>query len=103
MSSTNRTRRVIPSTLNTPTTVKINTTKDISQNEAESILTEFIEASEFNNNPLNVKNQNQSKGFSNNSETVAILSQLKRIQRNLRGLPPISDNNDAIKNNDKSE
>ncbi|KAI5964049.1 uncharacterized protein KGF55_001991 [Candida pseudojiufengensis] len=92
MSNTTRSRRVIPSTLNSPTTVRVNQVTDILQDQAESFLTEFIDASEYNNNPLNVTNQNQSKGFSNNSETFAILSQLKRIQRSLRGLPPLAEN-----------
>ncbi|KAI5968017.1 hypothetical protein CANMA_002785 [Candida margitis] len=90
MSSNQRSRRAVPSTLNTPTAVNVNAVSNISQEQAEQLLTQFIEASEHNRNPLNLKDQDQNTGFSSNSETIAVASQLKRIQRNLRGLPPLS-------------
>lgn len=90
MSINQRSKRAIPSTLNTPTAVNVNAVSSISQAQAEQLLTQFIDASEHNRNPLNLKDQDQKTGFSSNSETIAVASQLKRIQRSLRGLPPLS-------------
>ncbi|KAG5418649.1 hypothetical protein I9W82_004177 [Candida metapsilosis] len=106
MSLNQRNRRALPSTLNTPTAVNVTAVSDISQEEAEQLLTQFIDASEHNRNPLNLKDQDQKTGFSSNSETIAVVSQLKRIQRNLRGLPPLSTSEapeTTVNNNEEEE
>ncbi|KAI3404877.2 SMC4 [Candida oxycetoniae] len=80
-------RRALPSTLNTPTAVRVGTESSIPQSQAETLLTEFIDASEYNNNPFNVKKQNQETGLaSNNGGSVPLISQLKRIQRTIKQL-----------------
>ncbi|WLF80737.1 hypothetical protein PVL30_004525 [Lodderomyces elongisporus] len=89
MSAAYGNRRAFPSTLNTPTTVRVRSSSSIPQSQAESLLTEFIDASEFNNNPVNQEPQSQKSGMASNSGNAAVLSQLRRIQRNLRGLPPL--------------
>ena len=89
MSAAYGNRRAFPSTLNTPTTVRVRSSSLIPQSQAESLLTEFIDASEFNNNPVNQEPQSQKSGMASNSGNAAVLSQLRRIQRNLRGLPPL--------------
>ncbi|CAD1811907.1 hypothetical protein FOB58_004001 [Candida parapsilosis] len=104
MSLNQRSRRAVPSTLNTPTAVNVNAVSSVTQEQAEQFLTQFIDASEHNRNPLNLNDQDQKTGFSSNSETVAVASQLKRIQRNLRGLPPLSTSEtpEASNNNDEA-
>ncbi|KAK6458749.1 RNA polymerase I subunit RPA14-domain-containing protein [Scheffersomyces xylosifermentans] len=92
MSSTFRPRRAFPSAVNTPTLTRVNASSYVKNSEAEQILTEFISASEANNEALPgsiLNNENNTTGFSNNAESGAVLSQLKRVQRDLRGLPPL--------------
>ncbi|RLV90838.1 hypothetical protein JA1_004317 [Spathaspora sp. JA1] len=85
--STFRVRRAIPSVLNTATTVRVAETKNITNSEAERVLTEFIDASDAISAGL--AQSSQEIGLSKNNDSSAVLSQLKRIQRNLRGLPPL--------------
>ncbi|CAK9435292.1 uncharacterized protein LODBEIA_P57430 [Lodderomyces beijingensis] len=82
-------RRAVPSTLNSPTTVHIDATVSLSDSKAEALVSQFITVSEHNNNPITQQEQNQSTGFAADKESSAKLSQLKRIQRSLRGLPPL--------------
>lgn len=84
--SSHRVRRAVPSALNSPTAVRVNKIQNITGSEAERLITEFINASEANASGVESDNRT---GLSKNSDSSAILSQLKRIQRNLRGLPPI--------------
>ncbi|KAG7663522.1 uncharacterized protein J8A68_002981 [[Candida] subhashii] len=85
--SSYRSRRVIPSSLNTPTTIRVNKSQNITGSDAERLITDFINASDANANGIESKDY---AGLSRSSDVSAILSQLKRIQRNLRGLPPIT-------------
>ncbi|CAI5760007.1 unnamed protein product [Candida verbasci] len=86
--SSYRSKRVIPNSLNTPTAVRVDQELNIDENDAEILLNEFIQASEVN--VTGKSDQINSAGLSiNNVDSSAILSQLKRIQRSLRGLPPL--------------
>ncbi|KAK6202285.1 RNA polymerase I subunit RPA14-domain-containing protein [Scheffersomyces amazonensis] len=92
--STYRPRRAVASTVNTPTSIHINGVSAIDNSEAESIITEFISASEASASSvpgLTDKNSDtdNSTGMSNNVGGNAVLSQLSRVQRDLRGLPPL--------------
>lgn len=86
--STYRSRRVIPSAINTPTSIRVLKIKNLASSDAERVLTEFIEASELNISGKAAGEANTT-GLAGNSESPAVLSQLKRIQRSLRGLPPV--------------
>ncbi|EGW31929.1 uncharacterized protein SPAPADRAFT_61030, partial [Spathaspora passalidarum NRRL Y-27907] len=79
--STFRARRAIPSVLNTPTAIRINESTNITNSDAERALTEFIDASDAIAAGLEQSSKNT--GLSKNNDSSAVLSQLKRIQRNL--------------------
>ncbi|EGV63586.1 hypothetical protein PSN45_004495 [Yamadazyma tenuis] len=89
-----RPRRVIPSAINTPTSVVIKSSKLATQSETERILTAFIDISESvaTTVPGQASSSNEilnaDSGLSNSTGNAAIISQLKRLQRDLRGLPP---------------
>lgn len=92
MSTNFRPRRAIPSAVNTPTCINVSTTKNITKEDAESILSEFISASEAiaTTIPGSTTDLTFDKtGFSNSTANGAILGQLRRVQRDLRGLPPL--------------
>ncbi|KAG2734703.1 hypothetical protein G9P44_002709 [Scheffersomyces stipitis] len=94
MSSTFRPRRVVPNAVNTPILTKIQTSSSINNSEAEQILSEFIYASEavaasFTSSSLVDNEAGSATGFSDSAGSNALLSQLKRVQRDLRGLPPL--------------
>lgn len=88
-----RPRRVVQSAVNTPTTVHVNSSSIITKSEAESILSEFISTSESIATTIPGASNDEvtfsTTGLSNNTGSNAILSQLKRVQRDLRGLPPL--------------
>ena len=86
--STYRSRRVIPSAINTPTSIRLLKINNLGASEAEKALSEFIDASELNISGKATTDFNTT-GLAGNSESPAVLSQLKRIQRSLRGLPPV--------------
>ncbi|RCK65013.1 hypothetical protein Cantr_00974 [Candida viswanathii] len=86
--STYRSRRVIPSAINTPTSTRVHQIHNLSASQAERFLTEFIDASELNISGK-TPTGTPSSGLAGGSESPAVLSQLKRIQRSLRGLPPV--------------
>ncbi|EMG46291.1 hypothetical protein SBY92_002477 [Candida maltosa Xu316] len=86
--STYRSKRVIPSAINTPISIRAHNVKNVTGSDVERILTEFIDASELNISGK-VTDETKTTGLAGNSESPAVLSQLKRIQRSLRGLPPI--------------
>ena len=86
--STYRSRRVIPSAINTPTSIRLLKINNLGASEAERALSEFIDASELNISGKATTDFNTT-GLAGNSESPAVLSQLKRIQRSLRGLPPV--------------
>lgn len=87
MSSTFKPRRVLPSSLNTPTEINVKRVTRLLQNEAERILSEFIATSE-NISKGALDTRNATTGFSDSVANGMILTQLRRIQRNMRGLPP---------------
>lgn len=92
--SSYRPRRAIPSAVNTPTSIQIVKSNGVKKEDAEKILTEFIDMSENIATTIpgqpSVANDYSSAdtGLSNNTGNSAIISQLKRLQRDLRGLPP---------------
>lgn len=88
MSTSFQPRRAIPSALNTPTEVRITGGKSVPSDEAERILTEFIDASELISSGIETSNAT-STGLSDAPGNGPILAQLRRIQRDLRGLPPL--------------
>lgn len=65
-------KRAIPSAINTPTAVHVLKQEQITQDEAEVLVSNFIGASE-----------------DSTGHNLIILSQLRRLQRDLRGLPPL--------------
>lgn len=94
MSTAFRPKRSIPSAVNTPTAVRIKTSQTINKEEAEAILTDFISVSEtiVGSLPNSLESgdvTSSNTGLSNGTGSSAILSQLKRVQRDLRGLPPL--------------
>ncbi|KAG7195964.1 uncharacterized protein KQ657_002351 [Scheffersomyces spartinae] len=93
MSSVTRPKRFIPSATNTPITVHINKSESISKDESEQILNEFILASEAISSTLPGSSEEitfYKTGLSNSTGSNAVLAQLRRIQRDLRGLPPMA-------------
>ena len=91
-------KRAIPSAINTPTTVRVHRVNDTTSSEAERILTSFIDASEINISGKGTAETNTT-GISGGNESPAIVSQLKRIQRSLRGLPPLMSEEQFTKSN----
>ena len=88
-----RPRRAVPSAVNTPTEIHVKSTTGIKNSDAEVILSEFITSSEAIANAFptsNVLEESENTGLSNATGNNAVLSQLKRVQRDLRGLPPIA-------------
>ena len=96
--STYRSKRAIPSAINTPTTVRVHRVNDTTSSEAERILTSFIDASEINISGKGTAETNTT-GISGGNESPAIVSRLKRIQRSLRGLPPLMSEEQFTKSN----
>ncbi|KAK6462918.1 RNA polymerase I subunit RPA14-domain-containing protein [Scheffersomyces coipomensis] len=94
MSQPQRPRRVVSSTVNTPTAIHISSVKSIDNSEAERLLTEFITASEVSITTLPGSaadaNIDSTSGISNSAGGNVIISQLSRVQRDLRGLPPLA-------------
>lgn len=89
-----RPKRSIPSAINTPTAVHIKASQAINGAEAENILNDFISVSEAIAGSLpssldSSKATFSNTGLSSSTGNSAILSQLKRVQRDLRGLPPL--------------
>mmetsp|Transcript_2933 Transcript_2933/g.3262 ORF Transcript_2933/g.3262 Transcript_2933/m.3262 type:complete len:216 (+) Transcript_2933:40-687(+) len=89
-----RPKRSIPSAVNTPTAVHVEASQAINKSEAEIILTDFISVSEAiaGSLPSSLDSSQitfSNTGLSSGSGSSAILSQLKRVQRDLRGLPPL--------------
>lgn len=98
-----RLRRPIQSSVNTPTVIHIRSEKHVDNNTAESILSEFVLASENTPEPtikvsLELSGSDKEGGLANGAGVSALLSQLRRIQRSLRGLPPIISNSDGTQN-----
>lgn len=94
MSASYRPKRSITSAVNTPTAVRVELSQVINKEEAETILSDFISVSEaiagslpspLESNQVTFSNT----GLSRSTGNSAILSQLKRVQRDLRGLPPL--------------
>ncbi|CCH46490.1 Prolyl-tRNA synthetase [Wickerhamomyces ciferrii] len=77
-------KRIAPSVVNTPVTVHLLGSKALDKEETERFLTKFIDGEETRSN---AKLLNSSGATA--STAGASVSQLKRIQRDLRGLPPL--------------
>lgn len=78
-----KSKRIAPSAVNTPVTVHVRASKALSKEDTERFLSKFIENEETR------ANQNLLNNSGNVNVTGASVSQLKRIQRDLRGLPPL--------------
>ncbi|ODQ67622.1 hypothetical protein NADFUDRAFT_45681 [Nadsonia fulvescens var. elongata DSM 6958] len=65
-----------------PTSIRIHASNSITNEQAEEILTSFIDS------PASTLSTNANAGDMVRNE--AILNQLKRVQRDLRGLPPLA-------------
>lgn len=78
-----KSKRIAPSAVNTPVTVHVKASKALSKEDTERFLSKFIENEETRSN------QNLLNNSGNVNVTGASVSQLKRIQRDLRGLPPL--------------
>jgi hypothetical protein len=75
-------RRVQPNAVNTPITQHIYSSTDVTKDSAERLLSDFINEHEQDQ-------QEQQLAVSSDTTQATSLSQLKRIQRDLRGLPPL--------------
>ncbi|OBA21049.1 hypothetical protein METBIDRAFT_11634 [Metschnikowia bicuspidata var. bicuspidata NRRL YB-4993] len=85
-----RPRRAAPSSLNNAVISHVTGVKPVDQARAEAILTKFISTSEAIATSSASEAIAFSKiGLSNTSGNNPILGQLKRVQRDLRGLPPL--------------
>lgn len=93
MSGFTRPRKAAPSAVNVPTAVHISSSSILTKSEAESILSEFISTSESITATIPGSSDDDvsfsTTGLSNSSGSNAIIAQLKRVQRDLRGLPPL--------------
>lgn len=70
-----------------PTAIEVHSSKAIPNGEAEEIVTQYIEATtESTDQLLNMSNDNMPSVVSRNH---AMIQQLRRVQRDLRGLPPL--------------
>lgn len=86
--STFRPKRGAPSAVNTPTVVHVTKKVAITKDDAARLLSDFITASE--NTAAGAPDAVFAKtGLSDDLGSGAILGQLKRVQRDLRGLPPL--------------
>lgn len=79
-----KSKRIAPSVVNTPVTFHIKASKALSKEETERLLTKFISNEETRSNQNLIDSSNITT-----TNTGASVSQLKRIQRDLRGLPPL--------------
>lgn len=68
-----RVRRVVPSTVNTPVAVRVTGAVSVENDELQLLLEQFL----------------QESAKLDQSDASANISQLKRLQRELRGLPPL--------------
>lgn len=88
-------KTVLNSYINKPVFFKILSIESITSSEVEVMLSDFIQKSEsVFLNDTNLKfdynsTDNQAAGFSSCQKNKPVLSQLKRIQRDLRGLPSV--------------
>lgn len=82
MSLANRPRRVQQSSVNSPTAIQVSGTSTLSNDQVQKLIDDFIEE---NDKPASL----QSVSEASSSHNPANLSQLKRLQRELRGLPPM--------------
>lgn len=92
MSSFRRRTQKLPSQVTKPVLIEIKGEKSIDKVRAEALLTKFINTSEAissaipgSDDPVVFSNT----GFSSNVGTNPKIGQLKRVQRELRGLPPL--------------
>lgn len=106
MSNTFRPRRVMLSAVNSPTVSHIKKTSTLEKDGAEQFLSKFIEASEINASRANgniMSEVSSSSGMSISTEGSTALSQLRRIQRDLRGLPPLDLESSTSNENKKTK
>lgn len=76
-----------------PTAIEVHSSKAIPNGEAEEIITQYIEATtESTDQLLNMSNDNMPSVVSRNH---AMIQQLRRVQRDLRGLPPLEMDKEA--------
>lgn len=83
MSSTVKPRRIQPSAVNTPITTHTLSNTTLTKESTERLLSTFIEEQEERQQQL------QLDAVATDANAATSLAQLKRIQRDLRGLPPL--------------
>lgn len=92
MSGAFRSKRGNNSSVNYPTDIKFLSSTSITLEEAEREITYFIDQTEKWKNALpgaQLRGEDLGVGFSPVGDNSTVLSQLGRIQRDLRGLPPV--------------
>lgn len=92
MSGAFRSRRVNNSSVNYPTAIKFLSSTPITLEDTEREITHFIDQTEKWKNALpgaQLHGEDLGVGFSPLGDNSTVLSQLGRIQRDLRGLPPV--------------
>lgn len=91
MSATFRPKRTLPSAVNSPIVSHVLKSSCVAKSEAERILSAFIDASDIDEigKTTSQVDSGFKNGLSGNSSNGPVVMQLKRIQRELRGLPPL--------------
>lgn len=89
-----RSKKALSSAINSPTTVDVRSSQTLSNGDAEHFLNDFITASEsIPNSITGIASSDSEKAYLSLAQPIlgnaAIPSQLKRMQRSLRGLPPV--------------
>ena len=89
-----RSRKALSSAINSPTTVYVRSSQTLSNDGAEHFLNDFITTSEsIPNSITGIASSDSEKTHLSLAQPIlgnaAIPSQLKRMQRSLRGLPPV--------------
>lgn len=87
-----RPRRTFQSAVNAPVVAHVTGVKSIEKSRAEAILSKFISTSEAISTTIPGGDESvafSNTGMSNNAGSNPVMGQLKRVQRNLRGLPPL--------------
>ncbi|AOW03989.1 RNA polymerase I subunit RPA14-domain-containing protein [Yarrowia lipolytica] len=84
-----------------PTAIEVHSSKAIPNGEAEEIITQYIDATtESTDQLLSMSSDSMPSVVSRNH---AMIQQLRRVQRDLRGLPPLEAEEKEVENKDKGD
>lgn len=84
-----------------PTAIEVHSSQAIANSEAEEIITQYIDATtESTDQLLSMSNDNMPSVVSRNH---AMIQQLRRVQRDLRGLPPLDSVDVEMKDSEEVE